>query len=107
MRSAAATPLAFRLLAGPYFRHCQYSLTSADSPYLCGNPPDVMLAPRPVSVSMQVLRGDGAQKPYRGRVFLGADGVPVTFQARPRLYMQMLHPLDLPLTLRSAVKAIQ
>jgi len=28
----------------------------------------------------QVLRGDGSQQPYRGRVFLGADGVPVTFQ---------------------------
>lgn len=28
----------------------------------------------------QVLRGDGSQQPYRGKVFLGADGVPVTFQ---------------------------
>ena len=28
----------------------------------------------------QVLRGDGPEQPYRGRVFLGADGVPVTFQ---------------------------
>ena len=29
---------------------------------------------------VQVLRGDGSEQPYRDRVFLGADGVPVTFQ---------------------------
>ena len=32
------------------------------------------------ALSVQVLRGDGSQDPYRGRVFLGADGVPMTFQ---------------------------
>ena len=31
---------------------------------------------------MQVLQGDGAQQPYRGRVFLGADGAPITFEVR-------------------------
>ena len=31
--------------------------------------------------SSQVLRGDGSDAPYRGRVFLGCDGTPLTFQA--------------------------
>ena len=31
---------------------------------------------------MQILKGDGSQEPYRCRVFLGADGVPVSFQVR-------------------------
>ena len=34
---------------------------------------------------MQVLRGDGAEQPYRGRIFLGADGAPITFQVSPGL----------------------
>ena len=46
---------------------------------------------------MQVLRGDGAQEPYRGRIFLGADGVPVTFQARPPVSMRVLKTVDVSL----------
>jgi hypothetical protein len=30
----------------------------------------------------QILAGDGAEAFYRGRVFLGCDGAPLTFQAR-------------------------
>jgi hypothetical protein len=34
-------------------------------------------------LGMQILRGDGSSKFYRGRVFLGADGAPLTFQVHP------------------------
>ena len=32
---------------------------------------------------VQVLRGDGSSSFYHGRTFLGCDGAPLTFQARP------------------------
>ena len=34
-------------------------------------------------LGMQILRGDGSSEFYRGRVFLGADGAPLTFQVHP------------------------
>ena len=45
---------------------------------------DILVALEGPCSSVQVLRGDGAQQPYRGRVFLGADGAPITFQVRPQ-----------------------
>ena len=44
-----------------------------------------------LGVSIQVLQGDGAEQPYRGRVFLGADSTPITFQVGLEPSVQMLH----------------
>ena len=43
------------------------------------------------ALGAQVLRGDGSEQPYRGRVFLGADGMPVTFQVGQAMALLCAH----------------
>lgn len=42
-------------------------------------PPGPAAPPLPAELCLAVLRGDGSSEPYRGRIFLGCDGSPITF----------------------------
>ena len=43
------------------------------------------------AVGAQVLSGDGSEHLYRSRIFLGADGVPVTFQVGRAMALLCAH----------------